>query len=369
MCLGQLAIHGAIGQCRIRGNGQEAWKGFGYKYNSWVEEEDAHRKPIQQKWNEIAHGSGAAGIEFVNQVDDEEAPPGIGTLFCYLERSYILLSSLLSSFWSYSRKISELGIPEPSRLVEYQCSCQTALGAPYTSQVPIVLFIGGGFLIHVQGFFTFNTDSEIFECNEVQDNNTSFLRIILRQSSAASVRPLFKTKERRWGVRVPQNLVAGQILGLYTGRREDAKELSGSRASYCFDLDINEDPEEDHPQTAYSVDAFASGGGFLFLPFCFANGNWTRFIKLTVSSFDPESLCANVIQSLLQSQSENNFCGIQYYAQAFVELTFDYNPAHQAEYELKRYREKTKSKKQKSKHQTPCLCGAPNCRGWLSVAA
>ncbi|KAJ7923924.1 hypothetical protein B0H13DRAFT_2315931 [Mycena leptocephala] len=187
------------------------WKGFGHKYNSWVEEEDAQnamelivafwekqkkrrkstryqdahvvtpsrRKPIQQKWNEIAHGSGAAGIEFVNQVDDEEVPPGIGTLFCYLERSYILLSSLLSSFWSYSRKISELGIPEPSRLVEYQCSCQTALGAPYTSR----------------GLFTFNTDSEIFECNEVQDNNTSFHRIILRQSSAASVRPRASTAQ------------------------------------------------------------------------------------------------------------------------------------------------------------------------------
>jgi hypothetical protein len=34
---------------------------------------------------------------------------------------------------------------------------------------------------------------------------------------------------------------------------------------------------------------------------------------------------------------------------AFVELTFDYNPAHQAEYELKKYREKAKAKQKKSK--------------------
>jgi hypothetical protein len=54
---------------------------------------------------------------------------------------------------------------------------------------------------------------------------------------------------------------------------------------------------------------------------------------------------------------------------AFTELTFDYNPAHQTEWELKRYREKTRSKKNKSKKQTRCLCGASICREWFSVVA
>lgn len=52
---------------------------------------------------------------------------------------------------------------------------------------------------------------------------------------------------------------------------------------------------------------------------------------------------------------------------AYEELTFDYNPAHQIEYELKKYKEKARSKQSKSKKHTRCLCGAENCRGWLSV--
>jgi hypothetical protein len=54
---------------------------------------------------------------------------------------------------------------------------------------------------------------------------------------------------------------------------------------------------------------------------------------------------------------------------AFTELNFGYNLAHQTEWELERYREKTRSKKNKSKKQTRCLCGANICRGWLSVVA
>ncbi|KAJ7739291.1 hypothetical protein B0H14DRAFT_2638310 [Mycena olivaceomarginata] len=78
------------------------------------------------------------------------------------------------------------------------------------SNVPAELSFRTVVLHSVQGPFMFNTESEVVECNKV--------------------------------------------LGLYTGRREDANKLSGSRASYCFDLDVNEEPKEDHPVNAYSVD-------------------------------------------------------------------------------------------------------------------
>lgn len=42
-------------------------------------------------------------------------------------------------------------------------------------------------------------------------------------------------------------------------RREEADKLSGSRASYCFDLDVNEEPDEPPPENAYSVDAYGCG--------------------------------------------------------------------------------------------------------------
>ncbi|KAJ6570741.1 hypothetical protein B0H10DRAFT_1752163, partial [Mycena sp. CBHHK59/15] len=51
-----------------------------------------------------------------------------------------------------------------------------------------------------------------------------------------------------------------------SSRREEADKLSGSRASYCFDIDINEDMDEATPDPAYSVDAYGCG-------------NWTRFLN------------------------------------------------------------------------------------------
>jgi hypothetical protein len=48
------------------------------------------REEIQRRWNRVARDAGAAQIEFINDVDDEELPPNIGRLFVYLERSYQL---------------------------------------------------------------------------------------------------------------------------------------------------------------------------------------------------------------------------------------------------------------------------------------
>jgi hypothetical protein len=50
------------------------------------------RGQIQEEWNKIANEAGAAEIQFINDVDDEDVPPGIGILFVYLERSYLQLS-------------------------------------------------------------------------------------------------------------------------------------------------------------------------------------------------------------------------------------------------------------------------------------
>ncbi|KAJ7111135.1 hypothetical protein C8R43DRAFT_904104 [Mycena crocata] len=136
-----------------------------------------------------------------------------------------------------------------------------------------------------------------------------------------------------------------------SSRREEADKLSGSRASYCFDLDVNEEPDED-PQK------------MCILKF---SGNWTRFIN---HSCRPN---LQIISVVYDTMPEDNMPYLALVATeripAFTELTFDYNPAHQTEWELKRYREKSRSKKNKSKSQTRCLCGTSKCRGWLSVVA
>ncbi|KAJ7937940.1 hypothetical protein B0H13DRAFT_2302409 [Mycena leptocephala] len=48
------------------------------------------RELIQNEWNKVARQAGAAGIQFINHIDDEEVPPGIGVLFPYVERRYLL---------------------------------------------------------------------------------------------------------------------------------------------------------------------------------------------------------------------------------------------------------------------------------------
>ncbi|KAJ7918074.1 hypothetical protein B0H13DRAFT_1607763, partial [Mycena leptocephala] len=148
-----------------------------------------------------------------------------------------------------------------------------------------------------------------------------------------------------------------------SSRREEANKLSGGRASYCFDIDINEDPDEVLPEHAYSVDAYACG-------------NWTRFLNhsccpnLQIISVVYETMCeARHLPCLSDNTPYLAFVATQDIP-AYMELTFDYNPAHQGEWDSKKYKEKSQSKKNKiKKGKTPCLCGAAHCRGWLPVVA
>ncbi|KAJ7875422.1 hypothetical protein B0H13DRAFT_1723188 [Mycena leptocephala] len=313
------------------------------------------RKLIQNEWNKIAGEAGAAGIEFYNDVDEEEVPPGVGVLFSYVERSYLF----------------DIGIVEPSPLLgcgcndmvncddSDQCSCQSALeDRPAYKQVDIFSYT----LCHIdrvsdlfeQGLFTFNTESEIVECSnrcgcprECPNRVAQFPRQIHVQ--------IFKTRKRGWGARVPVDLIKGQVVGLYTGRRDQANKLFGSRASYCFDLDANEDPNEDLPEHAYSVDAYGCG-------------NWTRFLNHSCS---PN---LQIISVVYETMPEDNMPYLAFVAKedipAYMELTFDYNPADQAEWEAQKYKQKSKSKINKiKKGATACLCGAAQCRGLLSVIA
>ncbi|KAJ6494069.1 SET domain-containing protein, partial [Mycena vitilis] len=312
------------------------------------------REIIQHEWNKIASDAGAAGIEFVNEIDDEEVPPGIGVLFPYIERSYLF----------------DIGIPKPTTMVPRgcrcrgkigcgnagRCSCQATLegGPAYNAKVPLrpcIIFMGVGFLLMFQGRFTFQTDSEIIECNNSCECSHNCANRVAQFPRRIPVQ-VFKTEKRGWGARIPVDLKRGRVVGLYTGRRDEADKLSGSRASYCFDLDVNEEPDEEPSENAYSVDAYGCG-------------NWTRFINH----------CCNpnlqIISVVYETMPEDNMPYLALVATknipAYTELTFDYNPAHQTEWELKRYREKSRSKMSKGKKQTRCLCGARECRGWLSV--
>ncbi|KAJ7508229.1 hypothetical protein B0H11DRAFT_2308495, partial [Mycena galericulata] len=133
-------------------------------------------------------------------------------------------------------------------------------------------------------------------------------------------------------------------------QREEASKLSGARASYCFDLDINEASDEDPPNHSYSVDASAFG-------------NWTRFLNHSCS---PNTQTISVV---CDSTPQDNMPYLAFVATtdiaANTELTVDYNPAHQRQWELRKYKPKSSEKRKRKKEQILCLCGTKNCRGWL----
>ncbi|KAJ7111134.1 hypothetical protein C8R43DRAFT_159938 [Mycena crocata] len=110
---------------------------------------ETRRAQIQHEWNKLAREAGAAAIEFMNEVDDEELPPGIGVLFPYLERNYLF----------------DIGIAEAQPPAGCQCdgivgcddadecSCQAQLedGPAYTSQVHSARISAQDLLIQVTG--------------------------------------------------------------------------------------------------------------------------------------------------------------------------------------------------------------------------
>ncbi|KAJ7914650.1 SET domain-containing protein, partial [Mycena leptocephala] len=274
----------------------------------------------------------SAKITFSNEIDDEAVPPDVDALFRYLERNYIF----------------DIGIPVPSNLVG--CCCGTGCsrrrtrnhGSKTTAYTP-------------QGLFKFNTDSKVIECNENCTCPMSCTNHVAQRPRQIPIE-IFKTDKRGWGARTSDVLVRGQVLGLYTGcvRREKAHKLFGKRASYIFELDIDEEPGV-NPRDAYSVDAFHCG-------------NWTRFIKEFHS-------CSPNVQEIAVAYDTVDFKNDTPYDLAFVatekicpgtELTLDYNPAKQGAWERKKYKDKAMSKRLQSKKQPRCLCGAKECRGWMA---
>ncbi|KAJ7843982.1 hypothetical protein B0H14DRAFT_2585404 [Mycena olivaceomarginata] len=151
---------------------------------------------------------------------------------------------------------------------------------------------------------------------------------------------IFKTESRGWGTRLSRriNSPAAErlIVSTPTSTRHQTKTLQ---------------------KKAYSVDAFGCG----------SLGNWTRFMNHSCS---PNT---QIISVVYDATPQDNMPYLAFVATedipAHTELTFDYNPAHQTEWESKRLREKSRSKKNMGKNHTRCLCRTSNCRGWLSVVA
>ncbi|KAJ7851467.1 SET domain-containing protein [Mycena leptocephala] len=290
------------------------------------------RLQTETNWSTLAQRcDGAAGITFVNDVDDEEIPPSLhGGAFAYLETNIIHLrpspSRLIRASRSFplllgrssddSRAVNResatpLSNPEgfPFCHCEERCDdleecCQdNDVGYAYTDG----LFN-----------FTYEPDEVIVECNPYCNCPSTCGNRITQRPRCVPIE-VFKTARCGWGVRAPIDVVRGTVLGVYTGKlipREEAEALTGEAKQYCFDLDYNEMGAA--PDELYSVDSYK-------------HGNWTRFIN---HSCAPNLRVQPVVYDTLPEQRIAFLAFIATeHIPAGTEFTFDYDPEAQRAYD------------------------------------
>ncbi|KAJ7227327.1 hypothetical protein GGX14DRAFT_419043 [Mycena pura] len=313
------------------------------------------RLQIETSWSTIAHeAGGAAGITFVNDVDDEEVPPtlsGNDWEFVYLEDAYYLPQDLESIQSLDFDPDSDNPLTAVDRLVYCECTecldvascaCQLAhsddeIGYAYT-----------------KGLFNFEYPCSrvVVECNAYCHCPASCPNRVAQQARMIPIE-IYKTERCGWGVRSPVDVERGQVLGVYTGPRALAALLTDEEKGYCFDLDYHEDDQDDLPtERLFSVDSLR-------------HGNWTRFIN---HSCAPNLRVQPVVHDTIPEQ---NVAYLAFIAMEWIsagsEFTFDYNPKAQCEVESREGNSKgaSRSALRRLPGATECMCGAPRCRGWV----
>ncbi|KAJ7080645.1 hypothetical protein B0H15DRAFT_856663 [Mycena belliarum] len=285
------------------------------------------RLQTETSWSTQAESVGAAGITFVNEVDEEELPPtlrGAGWEFKYLEEEYDLPPEIEAMKAGSAEFFTFCGC-------EGEGECQDAKGCGCQAATPER---DAGYA-YTDGLFNFTYQwvQVVVECNPYCRCSTECPNRVAQRPRTVPIE-VFKTVRCGWGVRAPVDVERGTVLGMYTGRlitRTEAEGLSGDARLYCFDLDYNEEGE-------YTVDSLKCG-------------NWTRFIN---HSCEPNLRIQPVVYDTIPSQ---NMAYLAFIATvripARTELTFDYDPGHQ-------------QGATPPPDATPCSCGARRCRGWGS---
>ncbi|KAG8933011.1 hypothetical protein FRC02_000198 [Tulasnella sp. 418] len=326
----------------------------------------AYRENLQEQWDHAISSTGAARVTIVcSDPDDEGRCPRLPQDFQYLESDF-----------EYDREIpqpdSEDADPALGCFCRPTCNAIPGLNVTCGCQARS-RFSEPQFAYDKKGFFRFNNvDEEAHNANAIVYECTECCSCGSTCPNRTSQRPrtipieIYETQQCGWGVRCPDRLPKGTVLGFFTGKiitREKAARLeqyrrqeyidrqeylaqererqssedSGrskrrgrefredeedpefmDRRDYIFDIDAEElrDDDEDTathaPMQKYSVDAWASG-------------NWTRFIN---HSCDPN---AKVYTAMVHPPSQDSLPGrIVFVTIKDVppgrELTIDYNP-------------------------------------------
>ncbi|GAO49387.1 SET domain-containing protein [Saitoella complicata NRRL Y-17804] len=290
-------------------------------------------------------------VSLVNEIDDSAAVPDNVEKFEFIER-YRFALGITEPDSGFSAGC-ECGIKEGNVFGGHcdlddplKCSCLQEMAEPE-------------FAYDKHGLLT-STDCPIYECNE---NCGCALTCPNRVVQRGRQLPLeiFKTPDKGFGLRCPQNIKAGTFLSTYTGevitngeakRREPIYENNG--ATYLFELDFFESELEESGQECYTVDAQCCGDP-------------TRFIN---HSCDP-----NLQVRVVLVQMDQRLYHIAFFAirdiPAYEELTFDYSPSPH-HHEMSRsapQRRRGRGRRavagpKNYKAKLSCECKSAKCRGY-----
>ncbi|KAJ6551855.1 hypothetical protein B0H19DRAFT_1159235 [Mycena capillaripes] len=308
------------------------------------------RLQTETTWSALALScDGAAGITFVNDIDDEEIPASLhGGEFVYLEDKY------------HPGKVPFKINPDPDAatpFTEQECFpfCQhkhEGEECDDSNRETSCQDSEQGFA-YTEGLFnfTYRPNDVVVECNPYCTCPETCRNRVAQRPRRFPVE-IFKTARYGWGVRVPEDIMSGTVLGVYTGKlitRRDAEALTGEAKQYCFDLDYSE--EDDAPSDErYSVDSMDYG-------------NWTRFIN---HSCAPNLRVQPVVHDTLPQQyiAFLAFIAIQRIP-AGTELTFDYDPEAQYAFETARRMGAKRTSRPPGANDCECGAGVDKCRGWV----
>ncbi|KAI0700402.1 hypothetical protein BC835DRAFT_1327238 [Cytidiella melzeri] len=282
---------------------------------------------IEFRWKAVCRASKAADISIANSVTRESMPP-LPPHFRYVEGKYLLPENVAP--------------PDPGFLVACDCAmgcedaelcdCQESAAADHHGRKT--------FAYDSVGRYKFDRDGVIIECSKSCFCSGTCPNKVAQHPRDVPIQ-VFRTENRGWGVRATIDLVRGRFVGLYAGRRDHADALRGEHRSYIFDLDAIETDDDSEDMERYSVDAYQQG-------------SWTRFIN---HSCEPNMEVHSVVWDtpLSMNRPYLAFFATKHIA-AFTELTIDYDP-----------RAARDGKRVARQSDKVCMCGAPSCRGHLSV--
>ncbi|KAL0951438.1 hypothetical protein HGRIS_008129 [Hohenbuehelia grisea] len=217
------------------------------------------RERLERQWNYIAKRSGAGSISIVNDVDDEQVPP-LDPHFEYIEAGYVCGPDVSTKCDSGLFVCCEC---TGGCRHAHTCGCQEPSEIVHNSKRQFAYSSNGRFK------FLPPNSIEVIECNSFCSCDLDCLNRVAQRPRPVDIE-VFKTGAYGWGVRSPNEVEKGQVLGIYSGlliRRRDAEALSYEDRGYCFDLDGHEDDdEESNPNNFYTVNGQK-------------HGNWSRFLK------------------------------------------------------------------------------------------